>query len=194
MTCIVGLVDKETGTIWMGGDSQTCTNGGLKFEKDDPKVFKISNFIIGCAGPSRLSNILRYGFEFPEFENHFDFKTYLIRDFIPEFICYLREIEFLNEDKELPDGGNILIGFNGQIKEIGSNFGIHGEATDYISIGSGNRFAYGSFYTTESLAKMYFGLEKMNQFRIQLALEAAAKFNCYCGKPFCIEKLEAIKE
>jgi len=57
MTCIVGLIDKESKKIYMGGDSAGVANYSLSVRKD-PKVFKRYGFIFGFTSSFRMGQLL----------------------------------------------------------------------------------------------------------------------------------------
>ena len=65
MTCIISIIDKSNGSIWMGSDS-SCNLDDSTNTINTPKVFIKDNFIFGIAGYIRLGNIIQYIFDIPE--------------------------------------------------------------------------------------------------------------------------------
>lgn len=87
MTCIVGIVDKNTKTTYIGGDSLGSTVG-FKTIRKDLKVFKLKNSKNVCVGFTtsfRMGNILRYNSELSTPEEKLTHET-VVTNFIPRII------------------------------------------------------------------------------------------------------------
>jgi hypothetical protein len=48
MTCIVGLIDKKSDNVVIGGDSAAVAGHDVSIVKQ-PKVFKKGDFVFGCT-------------------------------------------------------------------------------------------------------------------------------------------------
>lgn len=56
MTCIIGLKDLNTGTIYIGGDRAMVAPDGKVLQKSSPKIIEIDGYYIGFAGPAGLQD------------------------------------------------------------------------------------------------------------------------------------------
>lgn len=176
MTCIVGLHRK--GILYFGGDSISVSSYNKTINRDS-KVFKKQNILFGTTGPVRLRNLLQYRLEIPPYSaSDSDPMAYLMNRFLEA----VREC-FKNDDYEQEEKGRhcfegrFLLGFEGELYEIGSEYNIGRPAGSYCAIGIGEEPAYGSLHTTEHM-----DIEPLQ--RIRLALEAAASYNTDVSAPF----------
>lgn len=92
MTCIVGFLDKETDTVWIGGDS-LGSNGYSKTVFSNSKVFHHylnKNIIIGSTSTYRHIDLLQYSeLLIPELDYYKKIeidKSYMVKTFIPNLI------------------------------------------------------------------------------------------------------------
>jgi ATP-dependent protease HslVU (ClpYQ) peptidase subunit len=177
MTCIAGVV--HNGEVWIGGDSAGST---LQFinSRLDPKVFRNGPYLIGFTTTFRMGQILRYSFKPPKYKTGRDLFEFMVTDFINAFRSSLRNAGHMGAEGSKESGGNFLVGTQGRLFNIDSDFQV-GECTDsYDSVGSGSFVAMGALYANK---------DKDPRFRIQQALEAAERYNPYVRAPFTIEKL-----
>lgn len=72
---------------------------------------------------------------------------------------------------------SFLVGYDGQLFEIGCDFSVLHVSEPYLATGSGWAFASGALHSMASLPPKE---------RITKALEAAAHYNCYVRPPFTI--------
>jgi len=179
MTCIVGVV--ENGTIYMGADSQV-TAGWNRYQlaKSMPKVFCKGELVIGVCGNLRTLNVLQHSFTPPAHHpTEMDDLTFVAITLVD---C-LREtfkaagVAKISESVEENGGSTFLVGYRGQLYEIGSDWSTVQCASQYVAIGSGQDFAYGVLFATDKMKPRK---------RITTALEAAVAFNIGCGGPILI--------
>lgn len=176
MTCIVGIIDKKSGKVHLGGDSAA---GGADFsiiERKEPKVFKNGDFVIGFCDSFRMGQILRYKFIPPRQRKNIDDNEYMATDFIDGVKKCFSENGFGSFiPKEENKGGEFLVGYNGTLYVIEEDFQVGVQTTNYYAIGIGQDLALGAFYATESQNPTE---------RMEIALKAASRFNSGVREPF----------
>lgn len=176
MTCIVGLVDN--GNVYIGGDSAGVAGLDITIRGDE-KVFNNGPFIMGFTTSFRMGQLLRYKFTPPKQNTSQDDMTYMVTDFIDAAQKCFVENGFGSKSI----GGTFLVGYNGKLYSIDSDFQVGIPTMGYDACGCGAPLALGSIYST---------VGKSPEERIKLALEAAATFNAGVAAPFLLVKqLEA---
>jgi len=188
MTCIVGVIEKRTKTIYMGGDSAGVAGLSI-IQRKDPKVFVVNGYIIGFTSSFRMGQLLMFS-EPPEFTS----KTmseyeFMVRIFIP----YIKErFEQNGYEKRYDDGeskgGTFLVGFRGKLFTVEDDFQVGENFLNYASVGCGSDMALGSLFTTDIWASKI-----ETERRIITALESAAKFSGGVCEPYKILKLTCKK-
>lgn len=178
MTCIIGLVDK--GSVYMGGDSAGVSGLSISVRSDE-KVFTNGPFLMGFTSSFRMGQLLRYKFTCPQQTVDQDDMTYMVVTFVDA----VRELFADNGygsmgDKSPNKGGTFLVGYKGTLYTIDSDFQVGKVELQYDSVGCGSDIALGSLFTSSG---------KKPEVRIQLALEAAAKFSAGVVAPFTLLKL-----
>lgn len=179
MTCIAALVDK--GTVYMGADSMGTSDDDAYDAVFPKKIFRIDDMLIGVAGSLRIIQLLQYAWDIPD-RGNLPANAYMVA--VAESIRHLLSDV---EASSTVDGtrrvyeGMVMIGYEGKIYRIFSDFAVTQTKQDYATIGSGGQVASGSLFSTK-------GMEPKK--RIQLALNAAAQHISSVRGPFTIEKLE----
>lgn len=185
MTCIVGLVEK--GTIYMGGDS--CVSYGWHTEQlASFKVFKVGPFLMGSAGDLRMNNILRYELEIPPQLSHdTDDDRYMVTAVAGHIRTRCKDLGFAKVDSNHEEfgSGNVLIGYRGNIYQMGSDYSIARNINNLAAIGSGYPFALGA------LAAMK---KRPPKVRIRRALEIAAEFAHGVDRTINIEVISQVED
>lgn len=183
MTCIVGLVDN--GTVYIGGDSAGSSNWQLIIRKD-AKVFRNGDFLIGACGSFRMIQLLRYAFKPPVYEKPLfdDSSEYLSCYMATSFIDGIREClksgGFAKKETEQESGGCFLVGFQGRLFCIQSDYQVEEALCGYNAIGDGDDIARGSLYATQELQP---------NGRVLTALQAAQYHCTSVSAPFTIESI-----
>ncbi len=178
MTCIIGLVEKKT--VFMGADSAGVAGLDICTRKD-PKIFLNGEFLIGYTTSFRMGQILRYSFNPPKPRESIGSYEYMCTEFIDTLIASLKDKGFAKVDNNRITGGQFLVGYRGSLFEIDSDFQVGEVLKNYVSVGCGYAYAFGSMYATE---KTSMSPEK----RLDLALRAAQEFSGGVREPFIIEK------
>ncbi len=173
MSCVVGLL--KDGKLYMGSDGRASTDAGEKRPIIATKLFWNGNFLIGFAGSVRTGQLLK-----PEY--------FEIPDDIHELADAIRghlgdKGSLATSDDQLSiQNCNFLIGFDGKLYEILTDFQINEASGDSLSIGSGSPFAMGSLFTSKRV--------KSGEKRVLIALKAAAEYDAACGPPYSVEVVE----
>lgn len=175
MSCIVGIVHE--GNVYLGGDSAGTSESCQSVIHAEPKAFCIGEFVIGCAGSFRISQILRYVFVPPPISG--DLMRYMVTAFVPALKECLKVDEQKSED--LLCGSRALVGVRGRLFCIYTDFHVEETLDEYNTIGSADDVAYGALYATRCL-------ENDPMTRLRIALEAAQKYYASVREPFVYVK------
>lgn len=169
MSCVIGL--KYGAHVYIGADGRATSNDGEMRPIICRKVFNNGSYLIGFCGSVRTGQLLypETGFQPPK-------RTHLFPQAIRE---WFETNGVLLRDEETGDvhGSNILIGRNGKLFEILTDFQMS-EVPEYTAIGSGSNFAFGALEVLKS-AK---GLKPEN--KILKALEVSSKYCVQVGPPY----------
>lgn len=174
MTCIAGVV--ENGVVWIGSDSCGTTQV-LNIVRKDSKVFYVGEFLVGYTSSFRMGQLLQYSWTPPKQraeESDYGFMTTRFIDSVRE--CF-RSGGYMRVQSEEESGGQFLVGYHGNLYEIGGDFQVGIPNCGYVSVGSGGSVALGSLHTTKD-----FDLPARE--RIIKALEAAEFWTPYVKAPF----------
>lgn len=177
MTCIVGLVDK--GNVYIGGDSAGVAGLSITIRSDE-KVFANGPFIMGFTTSFRMGQLLRYKFDPPKQTVSTDDMKYMVTDFIDA----VRKCFADNGFGDKSTGGSFLVGYNGKLYSVDSDFQVGIPSLAYDTCGCGSDIALGAMYATSS---------KKPEDRVKIALEAAATFSGGVAPPFTMVKLVKTK-
>jgi hypothetical protein len=164
MTCIVALEDQ--GTIYMGADSAAVEGDSISLRVAS-KIFKNGKFLIGYCNSFRYGQIIEYHFKPPQVQEK-DLLKYMITKFVPELRRVLENNGYEEKDS------SIIIGYDGNIFYVESDWQVGQDMTNYHAIGSGSPYALGSLYSTTG--------EPLS--RIEQALKAAETFSTNVRSPF----------
>ncbi len=178
MTCIVGSIDGHT--VILGSDSAAIgdPDGSEIYTMPEPKVFACGPYVVGVCGSYRVGQVLRYRADLPEPPTSEDFGAFLVRDLAPA-IGDLLETEGVVGSHRTFLGNKValLIGYQDQLWCIGSDLTVMPEG-EFGAIGSGRLRAYAALHALKSA-----GIEPAQR-RIELALEAAAKYTASVRPPW----------
>lgn len=182
----------------MGGDSlgsdgysQAVNLAGKVFHNDI-----LNNVVIGGTSTFRHLDLLKYSKNlFPEVDKYklekgeitIDHK-YMVTSFIPNVIALFQSGVVSEVDKNR--GGNFLIGINGSLFEIQTDYSVLEPQDCYSAVGCGELCAKGSLYTTTKYMKDNLTPKE----HILYALEAAEKTMCGVKRPFVIINSKGEKE
>jgi ATP-dependent protease HslVU (ClpYQ) peptidase subunit len=179
MTCIVGLLDK--GNVYIGGDSAWVSAPYDTKIIANEKVFKNGDFIFGFTSSFRMVQLLRYSFVPPERDKNMDTYEYMVSVFIEAIRLCFKNGGFTKVSNNEELGGTFLVGYDGRLFGVDSDFQVWEQTCGYDAIGCGWAFALGSLYSTNSLPP---------EERVLQALKASEEFNSAVRGPFNVVKLK----
>lgn len=175
MTAIVAVVDD--GRVYMGCDSASV--GGLSIHTSTiEKVFETGSFLIGFTSSWRMGQLLRYAFTPPERVDGQSVEAFLVTSFMDAVRQTFKDGGFAEKEKEAESGGEFLIGFEGRIFHVHSNYLVQESVYGYDACGSGEEYALGVFHAT---------VGEPAGSRCLKALEAAAEFSAGVRGPFLVK-------
>ena len=184
MTVIIGYVDKQNDTVYMGADSRTSQSTYVD-TWNDQKVFIKGDFLLGACGTLRGLNVLKYQFEPPEHPENMSVEQYINSLFINELqydFTNLGVKEFDKDEGIELSSTLVLVGYKGRLFEIGADFSVHESTGFFRTIGSGGQIALGVLLATED---DMFSIEH----KIYNALSLTSMIDAGVGPPYVILKL-----
>ena len=178
MTCIVGMIDKKSGTVTIGGDSAASDNSGI-FTRKDPKVFENGKFLIGCTSSFRMIQLLRFSFKPPEVKSK-DIYEYMCTDFIDETRRCFKDGGYLQKYTDGDEkGGNFLVAYKDRLFKIEDDFQVGENLNGIDAVGCGAEFALGALHSIVDQ-------DISTQDKILKSLETAEFFALGVRRPFII--------
>ena len=186
MTCIVAV--KHNRKIYIGGDSLGSNSGLQKVVRADEKVFIKGDMIFGFCGSFRMGQILRYVMTAPDRPMGISDMEYLVAHWIPALIDTFDENGFrgskdVDDHEETRTGGTFLLGYNGTLYQIESDFQVGIPSDQCDAIGCGDDLALGAMYASKKAGV------KDPETILTAALEAAEKYSAGVQRPFTILSL-----
>lgn len=185
MTVIIGLVHE--GKTYMGADSAaTDASYGIML-RQDPKIERVGELLIGSSGSPRISQLVRKAFTVPDLPFRDD---NLMRYMVTAFVDALRDLfknEPHEEGKTALDESAIMVGARGHLYCIYDDYQVEEVSNGYNAIGAASDIALGSLHFTGelNLGKYIVDLAKQDpRFRLRLALEACQEHNASIREPF----------
>ena len=178
-TCIVGL--ESDGNVYIGGDSAGVA-GYARSVRVDEKVFIKGRMIFGFTSSFRMGQILRYSFDPPEQTIKQEDYAYLCGSWVDALVKCLKDKGYAKVNNNEVTGGIFLLGFNGALYRVESDFQVGRRTDSYDACGCGEQFALGALAVLE---EKHIGPEE----KVRRALEIAERFSAGVKGPFVIEKL-----
>lgn len=178
MTCIAGIAHK--GKVYIGGDSAGFIEGTVMPHLNG-KVFRHGEFIFGCCGYVRFSEIVRFSFK-PPTVGRMNLERYMATKFIDALRKALKKCGYLkNGDGQEGDEENaMLVGVRGHLFYVAGNFSASAIGGGLFATGAAGDVALGALAVTE---------DKPPKERILMALQAAERFTDAARAPFHIESV-----
>lgn len=176
MTCIVGV--KYNKKVYIGGDSAMTNQIGQQSLSAESKVFINGKVAFGICGSPKVINPLMLA-KLPKRKFGQNIREFVSKELIPSIQNALREGGCVIESKEHGEHfeGAMLLGYEGNLYRLESNFQIITDAHGFDSVGSGADIAIGSLHATKKLNPRQ---------RILKALQASAIGNSGVRPPFNI--------
>ena len=175
MTCIVGLA--EGGLVYMGGDSAGVSNLDIKV-RADRKVFRNGPALFGFTSSFRMGQLLQHALTVPLRHPETPLDKFMVTEFVDAVRGCLKAGGFATVSNGVEAGGIFLVGIEGRLFKIDSDFQVGEHIEPYMAVGSGEDYALGALAATEGQSP---------QTRIETALAAAEKFSAGVRGPMHIE-------
>ncbi len=176
MTCIVGLVHGKD--LYIGGDSAGVAGYNI-CSRTDLKVFENGPFVMGFTTSFRMGQILRWSLVPPVHPEGVSDEKFMNTIFVDAVRNCLKAGGFAKKENETETGGTFIIGYRGRLYVMEEDYQIGMYADGYAAVGCGGQIALGCLYGTSKMKP---------RARVELALEAAAKFSAGVRAPFTIVK------
>lgn len=177
MTCIIGLVEK--GKVYIGGDSVGANVRTYQtIIRRDRKVFKNGEFVIGFTSSFRMGQLLQYAFSPPKRHPDQDVFTYMATVFVNAVRDCFKTGGFAEKHNDAESGGMFLVGYQGRLFSIDSDYHVGEAASGFDACGCGESIALGAMYVSEGTPAKK---------RILDALAAAERYSGYVRGPFHVE-------
>jgi len=173
MTCIVGVA--EGGKAYIGADSASVAGWQVR-ATGLRKVFRRQQFVIGYTGSFRMGQILQHHLTVEPQKSEPD-EAYMVRTFIEAVRDCLKEHGFAEVENNVEKGGTFLVGYNGIVYDIDSDFQVNHFADGFTAVGCGNEYALGALKALETLPPKE---------RILRSLEISAHFCGAVTGPFLV--------
>lgn len=177
MTVIVGYKHKGVGgkkdIVYIGGDSLGASGYDIT-ERVDEKVFVVHGIAYGFTSSYRMGQILRYHSEEIVSElRYVDLFAYIVTELIPMWKRIMKDHGYMTISNNNEKGGEFLVGIDGRLFKISSDFQV-GESLDrYSATGCGRSYALGYLYSTS--------IKDNPVIVVNRAVKAAIKFSGGCG-------------
>jgi len=183
MTAIAGIVDKDTGVVYIGGDSAGAGDHHV-LVRDTPKVFKrmvMGDWMVfGFTSSFRFGQILEYCFEPPELTTGFGL-TYMVSAFIPALRNTLNREYWLKTRDGVAEQGAFMIGYKSRLFGVECDFSVFPTIHGYHACGYGADMIRSSLYTSGRVVPKIHCSD-----RIGIALASCAEFSRGIRPPFTI--------
>ncbi|KKM81126.1 hypothetical protein LCGC14_1332960 [marine sediment metagenome] len=179
MTCIVGFIDKRN-NVYIGGDSAGVDSNYSITDREDSKVFRNGQMIMGYTSSFRMGQILRFKLKIPKHPKDISDYEYMCTLFIDAVRECLKSNGYstINNNEELI--GVFIVGYKTKLYNIHQSLQVGISRDKYIACGCGREYALGSLATNQIQDPIKL---------ITKALIIAEKFSAGVRRPFNIIKL-----
>jgi ATP-dependent protease HslVU (ClpYQ) peptidase subunit len=172
MTAIVGLAHR--GRVLIGGDSAGVSGLDLTV-RADTKVFHNGPYLFGFTTSFRMGQLMHHALKPPPPKQRLE--RFMTTRFVDAVRSCLKDGGWARKENDREEGGTFLVGVQGQLFVVYSDYQVGQAADGYAAIGSGDQIAHGALYATA-------GTDLSPRRRVLLALAAAERFNAGVRAPF----------
>lgn len=178
MTCIVAIATPE-GRVHMGADSAGVSGYSMAIRRDE-KLFVKSGMVFGCTSSFRMIQLLRFHLIVHKRHPELDLYEYMCTTFVGAVRECFRQGGYLSKQNEVEGGGHFLVGVDGRIFSIESDYQV-GERNDCMdAAGCGADLALGSLHQSR-------GDDDVRR-RLTDALSTAERFSAGVRGPFVFKE------
>lgn len=167
MSVVAGLV--SGGKVWMASDSLISEGKDIFETRLSPKTFAWDGFVFGVVGDARAVDLIYAVFEPPEPTLADDY-VYMVDQFVEE----LRKMLEKRDERKIDF--TMLVGHNGVIYIVDTDYSVCVPTSPYFAIGGGSSFALASLAATSAVGKI-----KDPAKRVEKAVAIACKRRADCG-------------
>ena len=179
MTCIAAVV--FGGAVHMMGDSAGVAGLDLSLRKDN-KVFRVGDVVMGFTSSFRMGQLLQYNLSVPKHHPDMDLFTYMVTEFIPAVRNCLKSGGYTRIDNNEERGGCFLVGIEGRLFQIESDFQVGESHYAFDAVGCGAPYALGA------LAILIEDKGRTPENILNRALLQAERFSAGVRRPFHYEQ------
>jgi hypothetical protein len=124
----------------MGGDSAAVIPENLSLSiRNDKKVFKNGEYIIGCTTSFRMIDLLKYKLHVNKQKDRINDMRFMATTFIDSVIeCFAQNGFGKRSDNDDYEGGSFLVGYRGKLYNVGDDFQVGRSACGYNAVGCGS--------------------------------------------------------
>lgn len=147
MTTIIGVEYANRCVIL--GDSRIVGDSKIYSHPDMVKVVTNGNYLVGVAGDVRALQVVLHTWKPPvllakDKNNIFQFMVNKVAPSLKQLLTDAGLLDAKSPDKDFEI--NIIIGLNGNLFEIDSDFAVSRNSEGYYAIGTGGDYALGALY------------------------------------------------
>lgn len=172
MTVIVGVVHK--GRVHLGADSAGAAGYQLTIRRD-PKAFRNGPYVMGFTTSFRMGQLLHHALKAPHPTGDLD--QFMVTTFVDALRTCLKDGGWARKDAEQEEAGTFLVGIQGRLFTIHSDYQVGEPACGYAAVGCGDDLALGALHATAAL-----GLSPRQ--RLTAALAAADHHSAGVAGPY----------
>lgn len=182
-TCIIGLVQGPT--VWMAGDSAVSSDepGDVSLvTAKEPKVFRTGPCLVGICGGIRAGQIVEHHLKVPARPARCSAYKWMATSFTGALRKAVKAAGGQSPNSEEPDqiDGEYLVGYQGKLFYIYTDYSVMAPAAPYAAVGSG---AFGALCVMHATPKL------SPKKRLLTALEAVEEYCASVRRPFVVEKI-----
>jgi ATP-dependent protease HslVU (ClpYQ) peptidase subunit len=172
MTVIAAVVN-ENGS-YIAGD-RGASDDNIILPLAHPKIWQLGNYLFGYYGSMDGEKVM-YNFEppVPTALQKKNIDKFMGNEFVKSLKEFYDEHFVFIGEKEV-DFGMIIIADGKMYEHDAGTMSMTRFDTDYLSVGSGSEYAFGSLYTTQSWTD--------GKKRVRTAIEVATKYSPSCMQP-----------
>jgi len=141
MTCIVGMI--KGNKVYMGADAAGVAGLDITVRADE-KVFIRNKMIFGFTSSFRMGQLIRYKLRIPKHPANMATHEYMVKLFIESLRKCFRDGGFARNKDGEDVAGSFLVGYQGTIFEIDSDYQVGIPVIGVNSVGCGSSYAMGA--------------------------------------------------
>ena len=147
MTTIIGVEYANRCVVL--GDSRVVGDSKIYSHPDMVKVITNGNYLVGVAGDVRALQVVLHTWKPPAFlakdrTNIFQFMVNKVAPSLKQLLTDAGLLDSKSPDKDFEI--NIIVGLNGSLFEIDSDFAVSRSDSGYYGLGTGGDYALGALY------------------------------------------------